>query len=143
MNENIGDTPPAPDSFWRVLAFQGVLGKGKYFLGLFGALLIVVVAFGFFATAMNPTGGGAPMLGFPILLIYIYIHAAIVAARLRDAGRPASLTFLFLIAPFVWFGAVVELMEASEAAWFVAGAGFLAIYIVPGLMRRKDEPAQA
>jgi uncharacterized membrane protein YhaH (DUF805 family) len=139
MNENIGDTPPAPDSVWMVLGFQGVLGKGKYFLGLCGALLIVVVAFGFFATAMNPTGGGAPLLGFPILLIYVYIHAAIVAARLRDSGRSPWLTILFLIAPFVWFGAVIEFTEASEAAWFVAIAGFLAIYIAPGLMRRKDE----
>lgn len=136
-----GDTTPPPGSLAAVLAFRGTIGKGKYFLGLAVALGFVVLAFGFFAAAMNPTGGGAPLFGFPILLIYVYIHAAILAARLRDTGRSPWLSILFLIGPFVWLGAVVELMAASDAAWFVAIAGFLVLYALPGLMRRKDETA--
>jgi len=141
MNDSAGETVPAPGSLAAVIGFRGVIGKGRYFLGLAIALGFVVLAFVFFAAAMNPTGGGAPLLGFPILLMYAYIHAAILVARLRDAGRSPWLSILFLIGPFVWLGAIVELMAASDAAWFVAIAGFLALYALPGLMRRRDEPA--
>ena len=48
-----------------LLGFQGAIGKGKYFLGLAIALGLSSCSLSaVFATAMNPTGGGAPLLGF-------------------------------------------------------------------------------
>jgi uncharacterized membrane protein YhaH (DUF805 family) len=141
MSGEVNENALSPTSITAVLLFRGKIGKGKYFLGLVAVMLTLFLAFVSFASAMMPTGGGGgEMLVLPLLLVVIYLHLAIVSARLRDAERSAWLAPIFVFGPLAWIALTVEFIETS-GAWIFIALGFLIFYIMPGLMRRKDETA--
>ena len=71
------------------LSYRGRMGRKQYWIGLAIALVFAVFAMVSFASVMSPTGGGAPFLAIPLLMIFFWIHSLITVKRLRDAGLPA------------------------------------------------------
>ncbi len=142
MSGETSATELSPTSITALLIFRGVLSRGRYFIWLGVALLILVVAFGFAASVMNPTGGGAPFLAVPFLLTFLWLHIAILIARLRDARRSLWLTLIFILGPVAWFALTIELIE-TPGGWMLLLLGFVIFYIVPGLIRRRDEATPA
>lgn len=138
MSGEASETALPPNSIGAILSFRGIIDRGRYFAGISIALGVLLLAMVFAASAMNPTGGGAPLLAIPLILGYFWIHAGLVIARLRDAGRSAWFAPLLLAGAVAWFWIAVELIE-TDLGWIVGLAGFFLFYIVPGLLRRRPD----
>lgn len=137
MSGEANETALPPHAVGAILAFRGFIGRGRYFAGIAIALGILLVAMAFAASAMNPTGGGAPLLAIPLILFYLWTHTALLVARLRDAGRSLWLAPLFFVGVIVWFWFAVELIE-TDLGWIVGVAGLFVLYVVPGLLLRTE-----
>jgi uncharacterized membrane protein YhaH (DUF805 family) len=142
MNGEVNENARSPTSLTALWLFSGMLSRGRYFIWLGVALLLLVFAFGFAASVMNSTGGGEPFLAIPFFLTFVWLHICIVLARLRDAGRSLWLTLVFILGPVAWFALTIELIE-TPGGWILLLLGFVIFYIVPGLIRRRDETAAA
>lgn len=114
-----------------LLLSRGKIGRRGYALWIAAVILCVALALGAFSSAMNPTGGGEPGLAVPLILIAIWLHICLVAARLRDAGYSAWWTIVPVIAPFVLVIFLTEYLEVSTAAWVVLAAGLFVCYVGP------------
>ena len=115
--------PATSNPFSVIFGFRGRIGPAKYWIGFAVAFMVVLVGLGFAATAMNPTGGGAPILAIPLLLLFVWIYAAVTVKRLRDAGWP------------IWVFATLEFIEYIG---FVIALGIAVLFIVPGILPSKS-----
>ena len=128
------------DPFSAFFSYQGRIGRGQYWIGIAIAFGILVLAFGAFATAMNPTGGGAPFLAIPLLGGFFWIHSLVTIKRLRDAGFPGWHYVLYGIGPFVWLALTVELIEYIGV---IIAIGLAAFFVIPGLFPSRVAEAQS
>lgn len=132
---------PAPSNISRLLLCKGRTGRLGYFLGLIVVIVCVIAALAFFAAVMNPTGGGAPGLAIPMILIALWLHVCICVARLRDAGISPWWSVLLVLGPFALVALLVEYLEVLEGAWVLLGVGLFVCYAGPIFLRtRTSEP---
>ena len=126
--------PATSNPFSVIFGFRGRIGRAKYWIGFAVAFMVVLVGLGFAATAMNPTGGGAPILAIPLLLLFVWIYAAVTVKRLRDAGWPIWVGILWALAPAIWVFATLEFIEYIG---FLIAFGVAVLFIVPGILPSK------
>ena len=126
----------ARPSFGAVLfSFQGRIDRGRYWLGLLVALGIFVLGAMFAASAMSPTGGGAPLLAIPAMLVFIWIYPAVTMKRLRDAGWPFILQVIY---PALFPGWIFGMMEYVEAAPLLYGGVPPVLLAIPGIIKGRS-----
>ena len=109
-----------------LFGITGRIGPGAYWAAIGCAFLCLVAAMGFAAALMSPTGSGAggAILAVPLLFFFVWIIAAAMAQRLRDAGKSPWLAVLFLILLVAWLYPAIELIEAAP---YVGVLGLAAI----------------
>jgi uncharacterized membrane protein YhaH (DUF805 family) len=118
-----------------LFSYRGRIEPLKYWIGLVAALAAAIVALGLGGQAMSPTGGdSAVLLGFPLLVLFIWVHSAVTIKRLRDAGLAAWAYLLFIAIPLIAIAAAVEFIEQ---AWVLILVALIALLAVPGLIRSK------
>ena len=102
--------------------------------------LIAFILIGLMAAAglNNPTGGGSIFLAVIFPLAALLLHINLVIGRVRNAGGHAFLGFLLGIAPYVWIGLTLELIESL---WVVMAIVFVGLYLLPALFKPKAESA--
>ena len=109
-----------------LFSFKGRIGPGQYWIAIGCAFLCIIAAMAFAAALMSPTGSGAggAILAVPLFLMFVWIIAAAMAQRLRDAGKPPGSAALFVILLVVWLYPAIELIEYAP---LVGILGFAAI----------------
>lgn len=123
-------------------SFRGRIGRAKYWLSMliaFGAALGSVMVF----AAMNmPTGPGDHMfiVAVPLLILFVWLSAAAMVKRLRDAGWPAWARWVWALSPLPWLLATLELIEYIGP---VIGFGLVAFIAIPGAVDTKEEAKTA
>jgi uncharacterized membrane protein YhaH (DUF805 family) len=136
------NAPASPASAWLNLlfSFKGRIGRVHFLVCL--ALVVALFACLFTAASyfMDPRGGGGVFIPVTFLLLIAvpWIHSAIVVKRLRDAGRPAWLYFVFGLGPFIWLLATAELFEYF---WPVILIVFAALLAAPGFFPTQTPDA--
>ena len=113
-----------------VFGFKGRIGPIRYWAHVAGALVVLIATVMFAATAMDPRGGGsAALLALPLFAVFVWVLAAAMAQRLRDAGKPPALALAFLLGLIAWLYLSIELIEVLPFGGMV---GFFAILAVAG-----------
>jgi uncharacterized membrane protein YhaH (DUF805 family) len=133
-----GGAPADPvGSFFAILFdFRGRIGRAKFWLGELFAVGAAVVCFVALAEANRPTGGGDIVyIGIPAAFALLWIHAAAVVKRLRDAGWTGWQQVLFILALPVW-AVLTGILIAYEA--FIVAVVLAAYIVLPGLMPSKE-----
>jgi len=136
-------SPPQPVSASGggplLFSYRGRIDRKKYWIGIVAVLASLVAAVAFGAQAMNPTGASSVvLLGLPFAVLAIWIHSAVTAKRLRDAGFSGWGLLLYAASPAIWLAATLELIEYIG---FLIGIVFLALLMIPGFLPSK--PASA
>jgi uncharacterized membrane protein YhaH (DUF805 family) len=126
-----------------VFGFRGRIGPARYWAQVAGALAALVLAFVFLAIAMDPRGSSDPaFLVFASLGLFVWLLAAAMTQRLRDAGKPSVLVlgFIILLLGVLFLG--VELMDVAP---FVGPVGVVAVLVFVGhidaFLKRKADAA--
>ena len=128
-------------SFVRLLfGYRSRIGRGQYWIGVAIVLALAILALGFFATAMNPTGGGSPGLALPLMFFYLLIHSAVTIKRLRDTALSVWSYPVLAFGPFAWLWFSVENYSHIDAMWIVIVGGTLLFFIIPGVLPSKPQP---
>ena len=109
-----------------LFGFSGRIGPRQYWIAIGIALAFLVAAVGFAASAMAPTGGGAPLFGIPLFCLFVWLIASAMAQRLRDAGKSPWLAFAFLAALLAWQFLALELIEYATLLGILGFFGILA-----------------
>lgn len=137
---------PEPASFLSTLLdFKGRITAAQYWASIGIGLGFVVVAMIFAAMAMNPTGGNPLVfLAVPLFGMFVWVLAAAMTKRLRDAGKPAWTALVFMISLVGWLGLGVELVEVAWPLLPLGAVGLLTLVghidsIVPSGRPRHDE----
>ena len=119
-----------PSFLATLLDFKGRITPGQYWASIGIGLAFVVVAMMFAAMAMNPTGGNPLVfLAVPLLGMFIWVLAAAMAKRLRDAGKSPWHTLVFMMSLIVWIGLGIELIEV---AWPLLPLGLFGLLALVG-----------
>jgi uncharacterized membrane protein YhaH (DUF805 family) len=124
--------PPEPPPPFAVSLFSvmGRIGPGRYWVSIASAFLCLLLAMVFASAVMAPTGGGGgAILAVPLFFLFVWIIAAAMAQRLRDAGKPPAAALVFVILLVAWLYPAIELIEAAP---FVGILGFAAILAFVG-----------
>ena len=131
-----------PDPIFSVpFSFRGRIGRAQYWIGFGIAFACLLFGLMLVAAVMNSTGGGAPVLGIPLLLLFIWIFAAVTVKRLRDAGFPTILALLWGIAPAIW---IVGMLEWIEPMGGLIAIVLVLLFVTPGILPTKQPaPAEA
>ena len=113
-----------------LFGFRGRIGPKRYWAHIAGALVALIATFAFAASAMDPRGGsGTVFLAFPLFGLFVWILAAAMTQRLRDAGKPPFLVLAFVIALLGWLFLSIELIEVLPYGGVI---GFFAILAAVG-----------
>lgn len=117
-----------PPFLARLFGFRGRIGPRAYWIAIGCAFLCLVAAMAFAAALMSPTGAGAggAILAIPLLVLFVWIMAAAMAQRLRDASKPPALAALFMVALVAWLYPAIELIEAAPYAGLLGLVAVLA-----------------
>jgi len=113
-----------------VFGFRGRIGPARYWAHVAGALLVLVATVFLLGIAMDPRGQSDP--AFLVLLLFglfVWIIAAAMTQRLRDAGKPPVLALVFMI---VLLGSIFLGLALIEVAPFAGPIGFFAVLVVVG-----------
>lgn len=123
-----------PDLFSVLFRLGGGIGRGRYWIGIAVAIILMAAALGFAATAMSPTGGGAPLMAIPCFLTALWVHAAVTIKRLRDMGYSgrAYVAVAALVLILLYAG-----IEAIEVGGSVLLLMILALLAAPGLVAKR------
>jgi uncharacterized membrane protein YhaH (DUF805 family) len=126
-----------------LFGFTGRIGPKRYWAHIAGALAALIATFAFAASAMDPRGGsGTVFLALPLFGLFVWILAAAMTQRLRDAGQLPVLVLAFIIALLAWLFLSIELIEVAPFAGLI---GFFAILAAVGhidaLAKRKAHVA--
>ena len=129
-------TPDGQVSFPLYLfRFSGRLRPAQYFVGIAVAFASLIAAFAFAASVMAPTGGGGgAFLAIPMFGLFVWIVAAVMVQRLRDAGRRPALAVVFVLGPLLL---LVPGLELIEYAGVLIALLFVAFLLAPGFMSQK------
>jgi uncharacterized membrane protein YhaH (DUF805 family) len=122
------------DPVIALFGFRGRIGRGGYWTGIAMMIVLMLAALGFAAAAVNPTGGGAPLLAIAVFLTALWVHAAVTVKRLRDMGYPAGLYGVIVVVMLVMMFADVEAIEAGGIMLFFF---ILVVLAVPGLIDKR------
>ena len=113
-----------------LFGFRGRIGPKRYWAHIAGALVALIATFAFAASAMDPRGeSGTVFLAFPLFGLFVWILAAAMTQRLRDAGKPPFLALVFMA---VLLGSIFLGLALIEDAPFIGPIGFFAILAVVG-----------
>jgi|RhiMethySRZTD1v2_1073278.scaffolds.fasta_scaffold241259_2 uncharacterized membrane protein YhaH (DUF805 family) len=113
-----------------LFGFRGRIGPKRYWAHIAGALAALAGTFVFAASAADPRGSDAGLLvAFPLLALFVWLLAAAMTQRLRDAGKPPVLALGFMI---LLLGALFLSMALIEVAPYAGLIGFFAILAVVG-----------
>ena len=119
-----------------LFGFGGRTGRRGYWIGLFIALAVAVLALILGGEAMSTTGeNSAVPLGIPLLLLFVWLHAAVTIKRLRDAGMSAW-TYLGLVA--VPLATAIAAIEFAETLWMLILLVIVAVLAIPGVLPSKS-----
>jgi len=125
-----------------LFGFGGRIGPAQYWGAVGIALGVFVVAALFAATAMAPTGGGAPFFAVPLICLFVWLVASAMAQRLRDAGKSPWLTLAFIAALMAWLFLAIELIEYAALLGVIGFFGILAVVgHIDALSKMKEESA--
>ena len=117
--------------------FTGRLRPAQYFCCVAAAFAALIAAFALGASAMAPTGGGgAAVLAIPLLIVFVWIMSAAIVQRLRDAGRSATWSLVFILGLLLLFPG----LELIEYAGLPLALIFIALLVTPGLMKPVNAP---
>jgi len=126
----VSDTGTKPSFLSVLLDFKGRLTPGQYWASIGVGLAFVVIAMMFAAMAMDPTGGNPLVfLAVPLFGMFVWVLAAAMTKRLRDAGQPPWTALVFMISLIGWIGLGIELIEV---AWPLLPAGIVALVALVG-----------
>jgi uncharacterized membrane protein YhaH (DUF805 family) len=113
-----------------LFTINGRIGPGRYWGAIASAFLCLLLAMLFASAVMAPTGGGGgAILAIPLFFLFVWIIAAAMAQRLRDAGKPPAAALVFVILLVAWLYPAIELIEAAP---FIGILGFAAILAFVG-----------
>jgi uncharacterized membrane protein YhaH (DUF805 family) len=128
------------DPVTALFGFRGRIGRRGYWIGIAVMIGLMVAALLFAAAAMNPTGGGAPLLAIPVFLMALWVHAAITVKRLRDMGYSAGVYALIVVVMLALMYAGLETIEVAGGLllFFV-----LVLLAVPGLLDKRADADDA
>lgn len=135
--ENKGSAQTS-DPFIDFFSYRGRIGRAQYWIGLGICLISLLAAAASLASAMNPTGRGAPFLAIPCLMLFFWIHSLVAIKRLRDMGLSGWYYFVFGIAPFAFLALTLEYIEYIGPIIAIIFCGLL---VLPGLLPGK--PAES
>ena len=110
-----------------LFGFGGRIGPAQYWAAIGIALVVFALAAMFAASAMAPTGGGAPLFAVPLLCLFVWLVTSAMTQRLRDAGKSPWLMLLFLILLVAWLFLAIELIEYAALLGVVGFFGILAL----------------
>ena len=130
---------PTGSVFW----FTGRIGPKRYWAQVAGALAVLMLAFVLLGIAMDPRGSSDPaFLVFALLGLFVWLLAAAMTQRLRDAGKPPALVLGFII---LMLGVLFVGIELIDVAPFVGPAGVVAVLVFVGhidaFLKRRPDPA--
>lgn len=125
-----------------LFSYRGGIGRAQYLTAALIAASCAVGALVFLAVASNPkgSGDGALLLGFPLLILFLWIFTAAVTKRLRDAKWPVALKALYALAPIPMFFVIAQMNSGFEIAIV---AGLAAMALVPALAGPSNQSVQA
>ena len=129
---------PFPISLFRI---GGRIRPIQYFIAIGIAFAALIAAFGFSASVMSPTGGGGgAFLAIPMFFLFVWVIAAAIVQRLRDAGRPVAWALAFILGPLLLLFPGLEMIEYAGIPMALT---FVAILLAPGFIKPKhvNEPA--
>ena len=134
-------TDPVASFFKLLFSFRGRIGRAQYWLGYAFAFASAFFTLLLLAEANRPTGGGeVVLLGFPLAILFLWLHLAVTTKRLRDAGFPASGVALYVLAPIALF---IGTMEFFEYIWGLIFAALAVLLAIPGVLPSKPQQAAA
>ena len=122
------------DPVTALFGFRGHIGRVGYWIGIAVMIALMIAALMFAAAAMNPTGGGAPVLAIPIFLMALWVPAAVTVKRLRDMGYSASLYGVIVGVMLAMMFAGIEAIEVGGVMLFFF---ILVVLVVPGLVDKR------
>ena len=121
---------PKPSFLITLLDFKGRITPGQYWASIAIGLVCLVAAFAFAVTAMDPRGSdGGLLFAVPLLGMFIWLLAAAMTKRLRDAGKPAWTALGFMIGLIGWLGLGIELFDV---AWPLLPLGLFGLLALVG-----------
>ena len=126
----MSEAEPKPAPTGSVFWFTGRISAKRYWAHVAGALVVLVATVFLLGIAMDPRGQSDP--AFLVLLLFglfVWILAAAMTQRLRDAGKPPVLALVFII---VVLGSIFLGLALIEVAPFAGPIGFFAILAVVG-----------
>jgi uncharacterized membrane protein YhaH (DUF805 family) len=126
MSEAEPKPVPAGSVFW----FTGRISAKRYWAHVAGALLVLVATVVLLAIAMDPRGSSDPaFLVLALFGLFVWMIAAAMTQRLRDAGKPPALALVFMI---VLLGSIFLGLALIEVAPIAGPIGFFAILVLAG-----------
>jgi uncharacterized membrane protein YhaH (DUF805 family) len=139
-SNNQGSAAQASDPV-NFFSYQGRIGRGQYWIGLGICLIVLFAALTMLATAMKPTGGGAPFLAIPCMMLFFWIHSLFTIKRLRDMGWSGWYYLVFGIAPFALLALVLRYSGLISPIIAIVFLGLLALPgLIAGQSARNVEP---
>ncbi len=137
------ETPKSRTPFLASLfGFGGRIGPAQYWGATGVALGVFILAALFAASAMAPTGGGAPLFAVPLICLFVWLVISAMAQRLRDAGRSPWLALAFIAALIAWLYLAIELIEYAALLGVIGFVGILgAVGHIDALSKMKEEGA--
>ena len=125
------------DMIGALFGFKGRIGRRRFAIGLLCAFATLVLAMMLAASAMNPTGGGAPLLAIPLLALFSWMLLALSVQRLRDAGRPPVFVVLqLLLLSFVIYPG----LEVIDTLWPLLIVGAAIALTLPAFFPSAAQP---
>lgn len=117
-----------------LFGFRGRIGRRGYWIGIAVMIALLLVAVMFAAAAMNPTGGGAPVLAVPLFFAALWVHAAVTVKRVRDMGVAVGLYLVIVVLFLVTLYAAIEFGEVTGGLSLTIPVFILA---APGILDKK------
>jgi uncharacterized membrane protein YhaH (DUF805 family) len=122
-----GAAPKRTPFLISLFNYNGRIGPVRYWAAIGCAIVVFVVMFIVFASAMDPRGSGDPAILVLLLIVaFIWMLAAATVQRLRDAGRHPALALMFLLLPVMVFFIALENVEVALFVGFILFIGMLA-----------------
>lgn len=107
---------------------RGRMTPGQYWASVVISLLLLPCIFIFAAMASDPRGSDGPLLlAVPLLGIFLWLFVNAMGKRLRDAGKPAWLAIVVLVALIGWLAGGAILFWDGWPLLLLGAVGLLAV----------------
>ena len=126
----MSEAEPKPAPTGSVFWFTGRISAKRYWAHVAGALAVLAATVFLLGIASDPRGQSDPAILVVVLFVlFVWILAAAMTQRLRDAGKPPFLALVFMA---VLLGSIFLGLALIEDAPFIGPIGFFAILAVVG-----------